>query len=148
DRLMATASRLSFRFTDILVWDTRDTVANAMVTGPSRWLRYVVLTDRLIKDMTPDEIEAVFGHEVGHLKHHHMLFYFGFLVASLVVVVSLWQAAGKLLELGPVQHFLDANCPGLEGWLSANQMLASLPFLLLLAAYLFVVFGFIARRCE
>src|SRR5207249_2624992 len=58
DRLLATARRLKFRFTDILIWDTRNSVANAMVTGPSRWLRYVVLTDRLVKEMTPEEIEA------------------------------------------------------------------------------------------
>ena len=48
------------RFSDILVWDTRGTVANAMVTGPLPLLRYVVLTDRLIEEIpdrhTDDEV--------------------------------------------------------------------------------------------
>ncbi len=148
DRLLATARRLQFRFTDILVWDTRDTVANAMVTGPSRWLRYVVLTDRLMHEMTPEEVEAVFGHEVGHIKHHHMLFYLGFLAASLMVVITLWHASGKVLQLTPVQDFLADNLPGVVEWLGVHEMVALLPLLLLLGAYLFVVFGFVARRCE
>jgi STE24 endopeptidase len=148
DQLLAAARRLNFRFTDVLVWDTRNTVANAMVTGPCPWLRYVVLTDRLVREMTPEEIEAVFGHEVGHIKHHHMLFYFGFLLASLVVVLGLWHAGKALLGQGPVHAFLHEHCGELLGWLSAYEVLATLPLLLLLGAYLFVVFGFLSRRCE
>jgi STE24 endopeptidase len=148
DRLLAAARRLGFRFTDILVWDTRNTVANAMVTGPSPWLRYVVLTDRLVREMTPDEIEAVFGHEVGHIKHRHMLFYFGFLLASLVVVLGLWHAGKALLGQGPVSEFLHEHCGEVLAWLSAYEMLAVLPLLMLLGGYMFVVFGFLSRRCE
>ena len=33
---------------------------------------------RLVEELTPEEVEAVFGHEVGHVKHHHILFYVGF----------------------------------------------------------------------
>ena len=75
DRLVATSRRLRFRCSDILLWNTHGTVANAMVAGVLPCLRYVVLTDRLLDDLTPDEVEAVFGHEVGHVKHHHMLYY-------------------------------------------------------------------------
>src|SRR5262249_4539116 len=148
DRLLAVARRLRFRFSDILVWDTRHSAANAMVTGPSPWLRYVVLTDRLIKEMTPEEIEAVFGHEVGHIKHRHMLFYFGFLLASLVVVLGVWHAGKLLLSRGPVAAFLHERCGGLLEWLNAYGMVAGVPLLLLLGAYMFVVFGFLSRRCE
>jgi STE24 endopeptidase len=148
DRLLAAARRLKFRFSDILVWDTRNSVANAMVTGPSPWLRYVVLTDRLIREMTLDEIEAVFGHEVGHIKHRHMLFYFGFLLASLVVVLGLWHAAETLVGGEPVQGFLRAHCGGLVEWLRTYKVVAMVPLLLLLGVYMFVVFGFLSRRCE
>src|SRR6266700_3129563 len=44
-RLFATARRLGFRFSNVLVWNTRHGVANAMVTGVLPWLRYVVVTD-------------------------------------------------------------------------------------------------------
>jgi STE24 endopeptidase len=130
ERLLATARRLSFRLNDILVWNTRNTIVNAMVTGPMPWLRYVVLTDRLVIELTPDEVEAVFGHEVGHIKHHHLLFYFGFLMASMVAMVGLWNAAAGAVGNSAVQTWLD------------------LPFLGLMGMYVFVVFGFLSRRCE
>jgi STE24 endopeptidase len=123
---------LRFRFSDILLWNTRGGVANAMVVGLLPRPRYVLLTDRLVAELTPSEIEAVFGHEVGHVKHRHMLYYFGFLIASLIVVTELWKVAG------------------LEGWLNltTRQDLAVLPLLAFLGTYIFVVFGFLSRRCE
>src|ERR1043165_7762934 len=72
ERLTEAARRLGFRYSNILVWNTRNTVANAMVTGFIPWVRYIILTDRLIDELTPQEIEAVFGHEVGNTRQHHL----------------------------------------------------------------------------
>src|SRR5205085_3575288 len=93
DRLLACARRLRFRCSDILVWNTRGGVANAVVAGIVPQLRYVVFTDRLTAELTPDELEAVFGHEIGHVKHHHMFFYMGFLILSLIALAGAWTAA-------------------------------------------------------
>jgi Zn-dependent protease with chaperone function len=138
-RLLEAARRLNFRCNDILVWNTRGTMANAMVTGPLPILRYVVLSDRLIQDLEPEEVEAVFGHEVGHIKHHHMLFYLGFVLASLVALEAVRSAA---------LAFSKTHLPLLAPWLDDGQYLAALPFLLVLAIYIFVIFGFLSRRCE
>jgi Zn-dependent protease with chaperone function len=143
DRLLATARRLKFRCNDILLWRTRNAMANAMVTGPLPLLRYVVLTDRLVQDMAPEEVEAVFGHEVGHVKHQHMLFYFGFLVASLVVVAGMV----KVLQEESA-NFLAERAPEVNAWLQDYEFLGVLPMLALVGTYVFVVFGFLSRRCE
>jgi hypothetical protein len=135
DRLLATSSRLRFRCNDVLLWNTRGGVANAMVVGIVPFLRYVVLTDRLTSDLTPDEVEAVFGHEVGHVKHRHMLYYMGFLMASMTVV---WAVA--TLYLRP---YLDVLPP-----LGTREDLAILLLVACLGTYIFVVFGFLSRRCE
>ncbi|MBV9125195.1 MAG: M48 family metalloprotease [Planctomycetes bacterium] len=134
DRLLAASRRLKFRCSNILLWHTKGNMANAMVAGLIPQIRYVVMTDRLVADLTPDELEAVFGHEVGHVKHRHMLYYLGFLVVSLTVVAGFW----------------DLLAPYLPDFalLQANQDLAALPLFALLAAYIFVVFGFLSRRCE
>ena len=133
--LLATAQRMHFRCSDILLWNTRGSMANAMVVGVVPWLRYVVFTDRLIEEFTEDEVEAVFGHEMGHVKHHHMLFYFTFLFASVPVLT--WVANA----LAP-----SVFSPDLKG--SSYKYLHAAPMLLLLLAYVFVVFGFVSRRCE
>jgi Zn-dependent protease with chaperone function len=107
-------------------------VANAMVIGILPLPRYVVFTDRLLSEMTTEEVEAVFGHEVGHVKHWHMLYYLAFLLTSLVVVSQLWMASNLEAQLG----------------LKDRQDLAVLPLLAIVGAYIFVVFGFLSRRCE
>jgi Zn-dependent protease with chaperone function len=135
DRLLATSRRLRFRCNDVLLWNTRGGVANAMVVGIVPFLRYVVLTDRLTSDLTPDEVEAVFGHEVGHVKHRHMLYYMGFLMASMTVV---WAVA--TLYLRPYLDVLPA--------LNTREDLAILVLVACLGTYIFVVFGFLSRRCE
>jgi Zn-dependent protease with chaperone function len=131
-RLLAASRRLRFRFSNILLWDTHGGIANAMVVGILPRLRYVVFTDRLIAEMNVDEVEAVFGHEAGHIKHRHMLYYLAFLMISLAVVMQLWDAA-KLNSL--------VN-------LALRKDLVLLPLFGLVGAYIFVVFGFLSRRCE
>jgi Zn-dependent protease with chaperone function len=131
-RLLEAGRRLHFRCSDILMWNTRGVIANAMVVGVVPFLRYVLLTDRLLAELTPEEVEAVFGHEVGHVKHHHMVYYLSFLLGSLLVVFNV---------LGLTVDALDLN-------IDAPSYLAALPFVGLLGAYIFVVFGFLSRRCE
>jgi Zn-dependent protease with chaperone function len=131
-RLLAASRRLRVRCSNILIWNTRGGVANALVIGILPMLRYVVLTDRLVAEMTPDEVEAVFGHEAGHVKHRHMLYYLGFMMVSLMVLAGLSVAIG-----------FD------EWWgHTTRQYLMALPLVGLLGAYIFFVFGFVCRRCE
>jgi STE24 endopeptidase len=129
ERLRATAKRLGFRCSNILLWNTRSGMGNAMVVGLLPWPRYVVFTDRLLEDFTPEEVEAVFGHEVGHVKHHHMLFYLSFLTLSMAVLGVLASLVTALF--GMEQKYLEA-----------------IPLVVGLIAYIFVVFGFVSRRCE
>ena len=120
-----------------------------MVTGPLPFVRYVILTDRLIEELTPEEVEAVFGHEVGHVKHHHLLFYFGFLPGqSDCRDGSLERFWWTWLNQTEAEAWLDANLPEVAGWLESYQLLSALPLLALLCAYIVVVFGFLSRRCE
>jgi STE24 endopeptidase len=147
-RLEGVARRLHFRYSDILVWNTGNTVANAMVTGVVPWVRYVVVTDRLIDTLTTDEIEGVFGHEVGHIKHHHMFFYLLFMATSLLALGGLGYLAAGLIEQADVQTWLVENTPYLHRLLDSLKFYALLPVMLLFAAYMFVIFGFLSRRCE
>lgn len=86
ERLDAISARTGFRSREILIWESDGMVVNAAVMGIVRPLRYVLLSDGLIEMMEDRKIEAVFGHEVGHVKHHHMVFYLLFTIASMLVV--------------------------------------------------------------
>ncbi|MEY3220477.1 MAG: hypothetical protein RIT27_1834 [Pseudomonadota bacterium] len=45
---------------------------NAYFTGFGQKKR-IVFFDTLLNSLTPDEIEAVLAHEIGHFKHHHLI---------------------------------------------------------------------------
>ena len=138
-RLIAKAHGLRFRFTDILVWNTRQGVANAMVTGVLPWLRYVVVTDRLLDELTDDEVEAVFGHEVGHMKHHHMTFYMVFILASLVLLGGLFSAFQSVAA----PTWLT-SLAGAAAWHTVAVWL----IVAAVALYFLLVFAWLSRRCE
>ncbi len=72
NRLESLAAAAGARFADIRVLSTNGGAANAAVAGPLRALRYVFLTDSLLTRLTDDEIEAVFAHELGHVRHRHL----------------------------------------------------------------------------
>ncbi len=143
ERLERLARRLKFRYTDILIWDTDHSVVNAGVTGALPWFRYVLLTDELVEQLDALEIEAVFGHEVGHVAHRHLLFFGLFFLGSLGVLALMASAAREWLGLGPGGWT--------ERWLPGPMMVEATEELVLLGligAYLLLVFGFLSRRFE
>jgi Zn-dependent protease with chaperone function len=141
ERLQAASRRLHFRSNGILLWNTRNAMANAMVTGLLPWPRYIVVTDRLLNELTPDEVEAVFGHEVGHVKHKHLLYYLGFLLLSLFALIGIWGVTGAALSA-------DSASATTASGTATREAITALPFLAMIGAYIFLVFGFLSRRCE
>jgi STE24 endopeptidase len=136
DRLEALAKRLHFRCTDFLLWPTHGTVVNAMIVGLLPRVRYVIFTDRLLEELPPDEVDAVLGHEVGHAKHGHIWLYAVFLALSMTVLAAVLVLIDQRLSAAGVELPKWA-----EGWV------VLLP-VGLTAAYVFLVFGFLSRRCE
>ncbi len=137
DRLEATARRLQFRCTDLLIWPTHGTLANALVLGLLPRARYVVFTDRLLDELDDDELDAVFGHEIGHVLHGHLLHYAIFFILSMVLIFA---AFGELTIFALKKQVITEE-EYRSAWLS-------LPPLAIFAAYLFLVFGFLSRKCE
>lgn len=135
-RLETLARRLHFRCTDFLLWPTHGAVANAMILGLLPRVRYVIFTDRILEELPPDEIDAVFGHEVGHAKHGHIPLYAAFLLLSTTVLAAALLLIVRQLDAAGVE--LPAWA---EGWIA-------LPPVVLTGIYVFIVFGFLSRRCE
>lgn len=72
-RLLSLAERTGFRASTIEVIDgsKRSGHSNAYFTGFGRFRR-IVLFDTLIEQLTPEELEAVLAHEVGHYRCGHI----------------------------------------------------------------------------
>ena len=143
DRLEALAKRLNFRCADFLLWPTHGAAANAMIAGLLPRVRYVIFTDRMLEDFPADEVDAVFGHEVGHAKHAHLWLYVAFLSLSLAVLSALFMFLAQSLDTAKTEEWVRVKerLEGFKTWLL-------LPPVVTVAAYLFVVFGALSRRCE
>jgi STE24 endopeptidase len=137
-RLQATARRWGLRIGGIYVWQTRGMVLNAAVAGFLPRLRYVFLSDALLERLSEAEIEAVFGHEIGHIRHHHV-----FLRAMVLVVpFGLYAAARHLLGEAWVP---DWDAASGSAWVLAAGLAAAVAAA---GLYIAVVFGFVSRRLE
>ena len=73
DRLMALGERTGFKARTIEVIDgsKRSAHSNAYFTGFGRFRR-IVLFDTLVAQLTPEELEAVLAHEIGHYRRGHI----------------------------------------------------------------------------
>lgn len=85
-RLEALCARVGLRYREILIWESDGMVVNAAVMGLLRPVRYILLSDGLLEMMDDAKIEAVFGHEAGHVKCRHIEFYLLFAVLSMLLV--------------------------------------------------------------
>ena len=142
-RLEHLARRLGFRFTDILVWDTGQTLSNAGVTGALPWFRYILLTDGLIERLDPREVEAVFGHEIGHIAHRHLLDLGLFFIGSLFLIALLSGAIDESIGL-----MLPRMTPAARSASTVATVAEEGVTLAVAGLYFLLVFGHISRRFE
>ncbi len=126
-RLEQVCRRNNVKVRDILLWNTGGgSIVNAAALGLFPRLRYVILTDGLVQNLSPDEVEAVFGHELGHAHHGHIAYYAAFLMT--ISFLSMY-----LLE--PFQT-------------SSEPLNIIIQFAVTFGLFIGIVFGFISRRFE
>ncbi len=134
-RLEQACQRLGLRCRDILVWDSHGMMINAAVMGVVAPLRYVLLSDGLLEGLSEEEIEAVFGHEAGHVRHHHVPYFLLFAVLSILVVSGMMEVVVRLgRRPDPVFRLGDTALQGLG--------------LGLMVVVWGVAFGWLSRRFE
>ncbi|KXU36369.1 peptidase M48 [Cephaloticoccus primus] len=130
ERLLAMSERAGFRAAAIEVMDgsKRSGHSNAFFTGFGRFRR-IVLFDTLIAQLTPEELEAVLAHEIGHYRRGHIpqrlavaaLTQFGGFALIAWLAQSNWfnPAFGfPLGELAPTLLLFGLLSGGVTFWLS------------------------------
>ena len=106
DRFERICARIGLRYREILLWKTHGLTVNAAVMGFIPQIRYVLVSDALVESMSDEEIEAVFGHEAGHIKHWHLPFFGAFAAVSMYVsggLVMLIESSGGVRDSGMLQ---------------------------------------------
>ncbi|HEX3738150.1 MAG TPA: M48 family metallopeptidase [Terriglobales bacterium] len=90
-RLVRLGERAGTRIRGVYKWhlSEKSKKANAALTGLGA-TRRIILADTLLENYSPDEIEAVLAHELGHHVHKHILKSIG--VQAAVTFVGFWAA--------------------------------------------------------
>ncbi len=116
-----------------LVWLTGGNMINAAVMGLFGPMRYILVTDALLDLMNREQLKAVFAHEIGHVRRHHMLWMALCLIASLLLMSVVVDAG-----------FLALTSLGVQTGLMTMQLIAMLAAL----GGALLVFGWVSRRFE
>jgi STE24 endopeptidase len=144
-RVQALMQRCGFRARGLYVMDgsRRSAHANAYFTGFGAAKR-VVFYDTLLQRLTPDEVEAVLAHELGHFAHRHiarrLALMSAFSLAAFALLGWLSTQPGFYFGLGAVPNF---SAP--------NHAQALLLFMLAVPPFLYFVspaFAGLSRRDE
>ena len=137
-RLEELCEREGLRCRDLLLWHTHRHVHNAAVVGFLPSLRYILISDAMALHFSAEEIEAVFAHEIGHVKLHHMRYYGIFAVSFLPFYATLLDGLAALDLVWPLHSLALME---LDVW-------QALVLLVFAAAYWSLGFGFVSRRFE
>lgn len=135
DRLEQLCIRLNYRCAGLMTWKVMANAHTAAMIGIVPRMRYILFTDRLLRSLQPEEVEAVLAHEVGHSQRGHLLFY------PMIFV-------GLAVSLGLYALYL---APHVESWirnLPFAVTLSLLPYLLILLLYFRLLFGYLSRNLE
>jgi STE24 endopeptidase len=113
-RLVVLGERAGTRVRGVYRWklSEKSKKANAALTGLGA-TRRIILADTLLDNYTPDEIEAVLAHELGHHVHRHILK--SIFVQAGITLAGFW-AANWVLHYAVDHHIFEqlsdfANLP-------------------------------------
>ncbi len=140
-RLESICKHMRLRYREILVWRSDNVVVNAAVMGLIAPLRYILLSDGLLESMEERQVEAVFGHEAGHVKHLHIHFYLLFAALSMLVVGGVLLLVYQYMPYTSLPKWLRISR------LDYNNALDLLAMVLVLLCWA-VGFGWVSRRFE
>jgi STE24 endopeptidase len=106
-RLVRLGERAGTRIRGVYKWhlSEKSKKANAALTGLGA-TRRIILADTLLEHYSPDEIEAVLAHELGHHVHKHILKSIG--VQAVVTFIGFWAANWTLHYAINRWHIFDS----------------------------------------
>jgi Zn-dependent protease with chaperone function len=146
-RIEALCERARLAYADILAWPLfGGKMLTAGVMGLVKRFRYILVTPALMSLLTPEEIDAVVAHEIGHIKRRHLVFYLFFFAAFMLVsLVAFDGAMSLLLFVEPFWWLIKES--GINPAASTSILFGAVVAAVFLVYFRFV-FGFFMRNFE
>jgi Zn-dependent protease with chaperone function len=140
-------TNLKFKYHDIMLWPIFEgEVLTAGVMGLASRFRYLMISPSLLNILAPEEIEAVIGHEIGHIRKHHLVYYMLFFLGCLIFIYPTFDLIYLLALSSEPFHYLVTLSPNHE--LTVLSLFTTAPLILLFIVYFRYIFGYFIRNFE
>ena len=146
-RIEALFRRVGLGYREIMSWPIfGGRMITAGVMGLVRRFRYILVTRALLRYLEPKEIEAVMAHEIGHIKHYHLMYYLVFFMAYMVFSYATFDLViYGVIYLDPLYRLATAT--GLDQSTVISAVFSGLIILMFLVYFRFI-FGYFMRNFE
>ena len=146
-RVEAICRRAGVKYADILCWPLfGGNMITAAVLGLVKKFRYILVTRGLLQFLTPEEIDTVIAHEIGHIKHRHlllyMMFFTGYIILSYAGFDLLLPAVVYITPLYRIMNYTGMNPAGFM------SILYGLILIFTFIIYFRFIFGYFMRNFE
>jgi Zn-dependent protease with chaperone function len=146
-RIEALCRKAGVQYADIVYWPIfGGRMITAGVMGLVARFRYILVTDALLKLLKPDEVDQVIAHEIGHVKHKHLVLYLLFFIGFMLISYIAYPVAELLLfSNGPL---LEAIRLFRFNTFTALKVFYGISLVICIVVYFRFVFGFFIRNFE
>jgi Zn-dependent protease with chaperone function len=146
-RIEALCQRAGVKYADIVYWPIfGGRMITAGVMGLIGRFRYIMVTDALLRLLSPEEIDQVIAHEIGHVRRKHLQLYLIFFIGFMLISYATYPLSYIMLFFfDPLLRLI------LSHQFSPGGVLYGLSALLLIAGiiiYFRYIFGFFIRNFE
>jgi len=146
DRLQAFCRAQGF-YSEIYTWPLFEgQVLTAGIMGIVPKLRYLMITPALLETLTEEELDSVLAHEIGHVKHLHLLLYIVLFLGFSLFAGAAAKPLPHLILSSELFYRILPHLPVAPGNLLG--ILATAPLLVLMLVYFRFVFGYFIRNFE
>lgn len=145
NRLTQICQKAHFKHAGMKIWTIMNDHLTAGIIGVIPNFRYVMFTERLLKALPPESIEAILAHEIGHNKYRHLLLY-PFILSGMTVCAGLFFYLTSDLLLN-ILKTANVSYPFLW-WDLLNPVIILSLYGLIFVGYFRFVFGYFSRLFE
>jgi Zn-dependent protease with chaperone function len=146
-RIENLSRRAGFTFANIVYWPVLGgRMITAGVMGLIRPFRYLLITEALLEFLSPEEVDAVVAHEIGHVRKKHLQFYLFFFAGYMLISYTLFDVILIAILYIPQLYPLMEQVQGRQT--TATSAFFSLGAVLSFLIYFRYIFGYFMRNFE
>lgn len=145
-RIERLCRRADIRYADIVYWPIfGGRMITAGVMGLTPRFRYIMVTDALLQLLSPNEIDQVIAHEIGHVRYKHLILYLLFFIGFMLISYSVFPISSYLLFTKPFIYFIFYYSFDIE---RIYTIVSSILLVICAIIYFRYLFGYFMRNFE